>query len=121
MATGANSPAISGSERAGLAAIWSSAIGISRLEFSSSKTARLQLGRDHGHGKFRHRRIGLAATGQLGPLEEVPDRTCTRAHEEARPRRYAVYVRRERALPHRHAYAGLESAQAGTALCAPLW
>src|SRR5262245_16977530 len=54
--------------------------------FINSKTARLQLGRDHGHGKFRHRRIGLAATRQLGPDEEVPDRACARAHEEARPR-----------------------------------
>ena len=39
-----------------------------------------------------------------------------RAHEEARPRRHALHVRRERALSHRHAHAGLEPAQAGPAL-----
>src|SRR5260370_8568627 len=31
--------------------------------------------------KFRHRRIGLAATHQLGPVEEVPDRACARSEE----------------------------------------
>src|SRR6266566_1988548 len=40
-----------------------------------------------------------------------------RAYEEARSRRDALHVRRERSISHRHAYARLESAQAGAALC----
>src|SRR5262249_33445485 len=60
--------------------------------------------RVHGNGQLRHRRLGLAATRQLGPVEEIPDRARARAHEEARPRRAAVHVRRERALSHRHAH-----------------
>src|SRR5712691_9810409 len=77
-------------------------------------------GRNHGNGKFRHRRIGLAAAHQLGPDEEVPDRAGARAHEEARPGRHALHVRRERTLPYGYAYAGLEPAQARAALCAAL-
>src|SRR6266851_3248241 len=88
--------------------------------FANSNTALFTAGGTHGNGKFRHRRIGLAATHQLGPVEEVPDRACARAHEEARPRRHALHVRRERALSHRHAHAGLEPAQTWTALCAPV-
>src|SRR6266446_9570090 len=99
-----------------------SATGITRLGFSPTAIPRdFNSGGMHGNGKFRHRRIGLATTRQLGPVEEVPDRARARAHEEARPRRHALHVRRERALSHRHAHAGLESAQAGTALCAALW
>src|SRR5262245_20703030 len=70
----------------------------------------------HGHSEFRHRRFGLAAARQLGPDEEVPDRARTRDDEEAWPRRSALHVRRERALPHRHADPGLEPAQAWSAL-----
>src|SRR5262249_17243803 len=77
-------------------------------------------GRVHGNGQLRHRWIRLAATRQLGSVEEIPDRARARAHEEARPRRRVVHVRRERALSHRHAHARVESAQAGAALRAPL-
>ncbi len=46
------------------------------------------------HGsKFRHRRNGLAAAGQLGPHARVPDRARTRDDEETRSRRHAVHVR----------------------------
>src|SRR5262249_32391944 len=73
-------------------------------------------GRTHGNGKFRHRRIGLAAARQLGPDEEVPDRAGARNDEKAWPRRHALHVRRERTLPYGYAHAGLEPAQAGPAL-----
>src|SRR4029077_9190109 len=85
--------------------------------FSRNKNS-ADAGRTHGNGKFRHRRIGLAATRQLGATEEVSHRAGARAHEEARPRRHAVHVRRERALSHRDTHAGLEPAQAGPSLCA---
>ena len=49
-------------------------------------------------------------------LREVPHRARARDDEEARPRRHALHVRRERALHHRHAHAGLEPAQARPAL-----
>ena len=49
-------------------------------------------------------------------MREVPHRAGAREDEEARPRRHALHVRRERALPHRHAHARLEPAQAGPAL-----
>ena len=69
------------------------------------------------HGsEFRHCRPGLAAARQLGPHAQVPHRAGARDDEEARPRRHALHVRRERALPHRHAHARLEPAQAGPAL-----
>src|ERR1700730_10322158 len=61
--------------------------------FGNGNTARLHVGRQHGHGKFRHRRIGWAAAGQLGPDADVPDRARARAHEEAWPRRHALHVR----------------------------
>ena len=66
--------------------------------------------------EFRHRRLGLAAAGQLGPAARIPHRARAHDDEEARPRRHAVHVRRERPLHHRHADAGLEPAQAGPAL-----
>ena len=60
--------------------------------------------------------LGLAAAGQLGPAAQIPHRARPRDDEEARPRRDAVHVRRERPLPHRHAHPGLEPAQARPAL-----
>ena len=58
----------------------------------------------------------LAAARQLGPAARIPHRARARDDEEARPRRHALHVRRERALHHRHADAGLEPAQARPAL-----
>src|SRR5262249_24769198 len=95
-------------------------LGKATIRFSKEKNS-ARSGRLHGNGKFRHRRTGLAATRQLGPAEEVPDRARAPAYEEARPRCAAVHVRRERALSHRHAHAGLEPAQARPALCASVW
>ena len=80
------------------------------------EAARRRPGGSHGNGKFRHRRPRLAAARQLGPAARIPHRARAGDDEEARPRRHALHVRRERALHHRHADAGLEPAQAGPAL-----
>ena len=73
--------------------------------------------REEPHGsEFWHCRHGLAAAGQLGSAARIPHRASARDDEEAWPRRPALHVRRERALHHRHADSGLESAQARTAL-----
>src|SRR5215813_8944322 len=76
----------------------------------------MPVGEGHHGSEFRYCRPRLAAARQLGSPAQVPHRTSARDDEEARPRRLAVHVRRERALPHRHADPGLEPAQAGPAL-----
>ena len=79
---------------------------------------RVERGVGERHGsEFRHRRDGLAAAGQLGPVAQIPHRAGPRDDEKARPWRAVVHVRRERPLSHRHADPGLEPAQAGLALC----
>ncbi len=70
----------------------------------------------HHGSEFRHCRPRLAAARQLGAHAQVPHRAGAGNDEEARARRHALHVRRERALHHRHAHARLEPAQAGAAL-----
>src|SRR5262245_57406484 len=85
------------------------------------RRARAERGEIVNGCEFRHRRLGLAAAGQLGPHAQVPDRAGPGDDEETWARRRALHVRRERSLPYRHADAGLEQAQARAALCALVW
>ena len=83
---------------------------------SNNRRVIAPIGRTPWDCEFRHRRPGLAAAGQLGPAARIPHRARAHDDEEARARRHALHVRRERALHHRHADAGLEPAQARPAL-----
>src|SRR5688572_8364752 len=61
-------------------------------------------------------RTRLAGADQLEPPADLSPGARARAHESARARRDAVDVRRERALRHQYADAGLESPETRPAL-----